>query len=75
MNRVPKSIQEIVPRRLEAKPLISDSIPKPEFVGGNLCDPIQVLTPEELSSTDLALNSLANTRDRDSQTMATIIVD
>lgn len=62
-------------RTLVAKPLLADSPSKPEFVGGNLCDPTEVLTTDEYTARDLALNSLANARSRDSQAMTKVIVE
>jgi hypothetical protein len=62
-------------RKLVFKILESDSPVQPAFVNGNLCNPQEVLTPEERAARDLALASLAETRARDAQNMPHVIVN
>lgn len=73
-ERSEEPIDATTSRTLKVKPLLADSPPKPDFVGGNLCDPIEVLTPDEYAARDLALNSLANARSHDSLHMPKVVV-
>lgn len=67
--------EEIISAQGEPRDENGDEFLIARSVGGNLCDPTQVLTSEELRNRNIALNSLANARSRDSLRMTTKSVD
>ena len=76
MSETPKAkpSEQVVYRVLEPGILKSDSPEMPIFIGGNLCDPLQVSTIEERQAQARSLNTLANDRSRDAANMTNVAV-